>query len=49
MERFVIDQKTNTLVKCNHSMMWESWITLLSHINTRESRLIALDLIASII
>lgn len=23
MERFVIDQKTNTLVKCNHSMMWE--------------------------
>lgn len=23
MERFVIDQKTNTLIKCNHSMMWE--------------------------
>ena len=23
MERFVIDETTNTLVKCNHSMMWE--------------------------
>ncbi len=23
MERFVIDKSTNTLVKCNHSMMWE--------------------------
>ncbi len=24
MERFVIDETTNTLVKCNHSMRWES-------------------------